>query len=155
MTSCAVDRLLLVLRRIRLVLENTLVHPMRHRGDSRCWIPRHAREPTVGQPTNARPAQSNCVHPSWLIDNDRDADGMQVIADLHGGDLEDASAKAEFQEIKDRVNFDVCGRSRRGHCGPLTPHSGRLVRRDPTRSCGRGTNVEFYWPCPPKHLLNW
>lgn len=32
---------------------------------------------------------------------------MQVIADLHGGDLEDASAKAEFQEIKDRVNFDV------------------------------------------------
>jgi hypothetical protein len=32
---------------------------------------------------------------------------MQVIADLHGGDLEDVSAKAEFQEIKDRVNFDV------------------------------------------------
>jgi hypothetical protein len=32
---------------------------------------------------------------------------MQVIADLHGGDLEDTSAKAEFQEIKDRVNFDV------------------------------------------------
>ena len=32
---------------------------------------------------------------------------MQVIADLHGGDLEDASAKAEFREIKDRVNFDV------------------------------------------------
>jgi hypothetical protein len=32
---------------------------------------------------------------------------MQVIADLHGGDLEDVSAKAEFQEIKGRVNFDV------------------------------------------------
>jgi len=32
---------------------------------------------------------------------------MQVIADLHGGNPEDVSAKAEFQEIKDRVNFDV------------------------------------------------
>jgi len=32
---------------------------------------------------------------------------MQVIADLHGGDLEDVSAKAEFREIKDRVDFDV------------------------------------------------
>jgi len=32
---------------------------------------------------------------------------MQVIADLHGGDLENASAKAEFQEIKDRVDFDA------------------------------------------------
>ena len=47
---------------------------------------------------------------SWLIDNDRDIDGMQVITDLHGGDPEDMSAKAEFQEIKDRVNFDVSGR---------------------------------------------
>lgn len=44
--------------------------------------------------------------PRWLIDNDRDTEGMQVIADLHGGDFEDASAKAEFQEIKDRINFD-------------------------------------------------
>lgn len=32
---------------------------------------------------------------------------MQVIADLHGGDLEDVSAKTEFREIKDRVNADV------------------------------------------------
>ena len=51
--------------------------------------------------------RSDFAHSSWLIDNDRDVDGMQVIADLHGGDLEDPSAKAEFQEIKDRVNFDV------------------------------------------------
>lgn len=47
------------------------------------------------------------MHPSWLLDNDRDVDGMQVIADLHGGDLEDVSAKAEFREIKDRVDFDA------------------------------------------------
>ena len=53
------------------------------------------------------PTRSNRTDSSWLIDNDRDGDGMQVIADLHGGDLEDASAKAEFQEIKDRVSLDV------------------------------------------------
>lgn len=33
---------------------------------------------------------------------------MQVIADLHGGDLENEEAKAEFQEIKDKVVSEVC-----------------------------------------------
>ena len=32
---------------------------------------------------------------------------MRVIADLHGGDLENDLALAEFQEIKDRVLEDV------------------------------------------------
>ena len=45
--------------------------------------------------------------PRWLIDTDKDAEGMQVIADLHGGDPDNAVAKAEYQEIKDRVLFDV------------------------------------------------
>ena len=40
---------------------------------------------------------------------DRDEEGMQVIADLHGGDPEDLVAKAEFQEIKDRVMYEVSG----------------------------------------------
>ncbi|TFY77217.1 hypothetical protein EWM64_g6795 [Hericium alpestre] len=44
--------------------------------------------------------------PRWLIDVDRDEEGMAVIADLHGGDPEDLMAKAEFQEIKDRVTFE-------------------------------------------------
>ncbi|KAI0715306.1 general substrate transporter [Earliella scabrosa] len=44
--------------------------------------------------------------PRWLIDVDRDEEGMQVIADLHGGDPDDIVAKAEFQEIKDRVTFE-------------------------------------------------
>ncbi|KAI1793853.1 general substrate transporter [Ganoderma leucocontextum] len=44
--------------------------------------------------------------PRWLIDVDRDEEGMRVIADLHGGDPEDLLAKAEFQEIKDRVTFE-------------------------------------------------
>ena len=42
-----------------------------------------------------------------MIDVDRDEEGMRVIADLHGGDPEDIVAKAEFQEIKDRVIFEV------------------------------------------------
>jgi len=41
--------------------------------------------------------------PRWLIDTDKDAEGMRVIADLHGGDPEDLIAKAEFQEIKEKV----------------------------------------------------
>lgn len=32
---------------------------------------------------------------------------MRVIADLHGGDPEDIVARAEFQEIKERVLFEV------------------------------------------------
>jgi hypothetical protein len=38
---------------------------------------------------------------------DKDVEGMRVIADLHGGSLEDPIAVAEFQEIKDKVLEDV------------------------------------------------
>lgn len=44
--------------------------------------------------------------PRWLIDNDKDEEGMRVIADLHGGDPEDLVARAEFQEIKERVMLE-------------------------------------------------
>ncbi|OCH94787.1 general substrate transporter [Obba rivulosa] len=44
--------------------------------------------------------------PRWLIDTDKDAEGMRVLVDLHGGDPHDIVAKAEFQEIKDRVIFE-------------------------------------------------
>jgi hypothetical protein len=37
---------------------------------------------------------------------------MRVIADLHGGDLDDPVAKAEFQEIKDKVLLEVSSISR-------------------------------------------
>lgn len=46
--------------------------------------------------------------PRWLIDNDKDEEGMRVIADLHGGDPEDELAKAEYQEIRDKVLAEVC-----------------------------------------------
>ncbi|KAI3596586.1 mfs monosaccharide [Moniliophthora roreri] len=41
--------------------------------------------------------------PRWLIDTDKDDEGLRVIADLHGGDLENPVAKAEYREIKDKV----------------------------------------------------
>lgn len=39
----------------------------------------------------------------WLIDTGKDDEGMIVIADLHGGDLDDEKAKEEFREIRDVV----------------------------------------------------
>ncbi|KAJ3896911.1 hypothetical protein GG344DRAFT_35675 [Lentinula edodes] len=39
----------------------------------------------------------------WLIDTDKDDEGLRVIADLHGGDLDNPVAKAEYREIKDKV----------------------------------------------------
>ncbi|KAJ7705020.1 general substrate transporter [Mycena rosella] len=41
--------------------------------------------------------------PRWLIDTGKDAEGMRVLVDLHGGDPHDPVAIAEFQEIKDKV----------------------------------------------------
>jgi len=41
--------------------------------------------------------------PRWLIDTDKNAEGMRVIADLHGGDPNNAKAIAEFEEIKEKV----------------------------------------------------
>lgn len=44
----------------------------------------------------------------WLIDTDKDDEGLRVLIDLHGGDPNNEIANAEFQEIKDRVMFEVC-----------------------------------------------
>jgi len=41
--------------------------------------------------------------PRWLIDNDKEMEGLRVIADLHGGDPDDPIAMAVYQEIKDKV----------------------------------------------------
>ena len=45
---------------------------------------------------------------SWLIDNNKDQDGLQVLADLHGGDLDNSVAQAEFKEIRAKVILEVC-----------------------------------------------
>ncbi|TFK64875.1 general substrate transporter [Pluteus cervinus] len=41
--------------------------------------------------------------PRWLLDTDRDERGMRVIADLHGGDMDDPTARAEFRDIKEKI----------------------------------------------------
>lgn len=44
--------------------------------------------------------------PRWLLDKDRDEDGMRVLADLHGGgDPREPRARLEFREIKENVLF--------------------------------------------------
>ena len=50
-------------------------------------------------------------------------DGLQVIADLHGGEADDPIAMAIYQEIKDNVRQDV--RMSRG----LTPFNNILSAR--------------------------
>ncbi|KAF8523086.1 general substrate transporter [Hysterangium stoloniferum] len=44
--------------------------------------------------------------PRWLIDTGKDEEGMIVIADLHGGNLDDEKAKEEFQEIRAVVELE-------------------------------------------------
>ncbi|PWY96868.1 hypothetical protein BCV70DRAFT_109387 [Testicularia cyperi] len=44
--------------------------------------------------------------PRWLLDQDRDEEGMRVLADLHGrGDPTEPRAKLEFREIKENVLY--------------------------------------------------
>lgn len=43
----------------------------------------------------------------WLIDNSRNEDGLRVIADLHGGDLDNEKAVLEFEEIREKVLQEV------------------------------------------------
>ena len=43
----------------------------------------------------------------WLIDTGRDEEGMIVLADLHGGNLEDPKAVAEFREISHAVEQEA------------------------------------------------
>ena len=73
----------------------------------------------------------------WLIDTDKDEEGMRVIADLHGGDPSNFKAKAEFQEIKDRVMFDVSCLSLSFWFASDVTISASQARRDHTSRCGR------------------
>ncbi|KAG6810646.1 hypothetical protein H0H92_010909 [Tricholoma furcatifolium] len=44
--------------------------------------------------------------PRWLIDTDKDDEGLRILADLHGGDIDNPLAQEEFREIKDKVLFE-------------------------------------------------
>jgi hypothetical protein len=107
-TNRAVDRLRLLLHRIGLFLADTAPHSMRDRGRPRRRLFCHARESTVSRRNvSAKRGCSRCFRCRWLIDTDKDEAGMRVLVDLHGGDPEDESAKAEFHDIKARVMFEV------------------------------------------------
>lgn len=69
---------------------------------------------------------------------------MRVIADLHGGDLEDPVAKAEFREIKDKVIADVCDLKLHSHekSDICRTCSASQVRSVVTLTCGRDTSEE-------------
>lgn len=43
----------------------------------------------------------------WLIDVDRDAEGLRVLVDLHGGHDDDPIAIAEYNEIRNKVHEEV------------------------------------------------
>lgn len=45
--------------------------------------------------------------PRWLIDHDREEEGLQILADLHGkGDMNNELVQLEFEEIKAQVHFE-------------------------------------------------
>jgi len=70
------------------------------------WISPNSRKSTVsyGRISDDKTLESN---DRWLIDVGKEAEGMQVIADLHGGNPHDPVAVAEYEEIKDKVREDV------------------------------------------------
>jgi hypothetical protein len=77
----------------------------------------HWRHPRRGFLAHARESKACaslsyviCVIKSvrWLIDVGRDAEGLRVLADLHGGDPEHPDAVAEFEEIQNTIAEFVC-----------------------------------------------
>lgn len=45
--------------------------------------------------------------PRWLIDNNREAEALEILADLHAnGDPSNALVQLEFAEIKEQVSFE-------------------------------------------------
>lgn len=78
-----------------------------------------------------------------------------MIADLHGGDLDDIVAKAEFQEIKDRVMLEV--RPNIEYSGLsmiLLFNSAKAVKAVRMPTCGSVTSVAFSLRCRLKPLHN-
>ncbi|KLO09332.1 general substrate transporter [Schizopora paradoxa] len=85
--------------------------------------------------------------PRWLIDTDKDAAGMAVIVDLHGGDPEDPNAKAEFREIKDRVMFERQSGESRSYKQMWTRYKRRVLLAMSSQAFAQlnGINVISYY----------
>ena len=97
--------LCLLVHRFQPILAHTAVLPSDYWRHSRSRLSRDARESSVC--INVVSWEEGLHDYRWLVDVDRDDEGFQVLVDLHGGDPEDLIAKAEYQEIKDRVMFEV------------------------------------------------
>lgn len=98
------DRLFRIVHPVGSLLAHTAWRAMCHRAHPRCGDGFHPRITAV------RPALALTTADRfrWLLDMDRDEEGMRVLADLHGdGDLENEKALDEFREIKDGVLADV------------------------------------------------
>lgn len=90
---------------------------------------------------------------SWLIDVDRDSEGLQVLVDLHGGDPEDIKAKIEYNEIRDLVVAEVRDNGMQAllklSACASSANRGMIGRTSP---CGGNTSVVYFWPCLPRLL---
>ena len=148
----AVDRIFFFFHKRRFVVESAAVRAVHHWGAACRRLFDDAGEPTVGPPVHHRVKPRSCDI-RWLIDNDKDDEGMQVIADLHGGDPEDLVARAEFQEIKERVLFEV-GFSRLRGRFLTNMTSARVVKVEHTKLCGKSTNDACFLPCHLRHSPN-
>jgi hypothetical protein len=78
-----------------------------------------------------------------LIDTGKDAQGMRVIADLHGGDPNHPKAMAEFEEIKDKVTEEVRF-SRITRC---------FLFNIPQRDLGEGRSYQTMWKKYKRRVL--
>lgn len=80
---------------------------MCYRGTPCCRKFGHARISTASAFIKLSLRYVNYSDCRWLVDTDKDDEGFRVIADLHGGDMNNPVAKSEFREIKDKVLSEV------------------------------------------------
>lgn len=78
----------------------------------------------------------------WLIDVGRDKEGLFVIADLYGGDLDNPKTREEFREIRETVEQEVCFGLYILRTPWLTPASAYRATEH-IRPCGHDTSIVF------------
>jgi sugar porter (SP) family MFS transporter len=85
--------------------------------------------------------------PRWLIDTGKDADGMRVIADLHGGDPENENAVAEFQEIRNKVMEEYASGESRSYDAMWKKYKRRVLLAMSSQAFAQlnGINVISYY----------
>lgn len=86
-------------------MEDPALRTMRHRSVFGGGFARYTRKPSVCSVRAHVRTPLTCNR--WLIDHDQDVEGMKVLVDLHGGDSEGSTARAEFDEIKETVIIEV------------------------------------------------